>query len=894
MSQEELKMSVNKFVRGFVLDQTQDVQALIIQRAYRMYRQKMHYKRFIQLILKNKKRMKQLFFTGWKLALDNEPAKQRKVYKEALPILRLHPWVQRTRTLSPYPVFYLTGQIYIFRPFTPEQIYAFVHLMYSYSKHRCLRLWHITASGRVKHRMSLSFIRFSTKKAAAFGVVYRAFLLWYRFIKWNAIYSQQTIDTKMFINVPCNDVLPRWDVIQESYNSKIRLQQRAKSAFLLALKKKTLRALYNKSLANAANQQVIYNADVFYQQNLLKTGHRAWLKYIEEKQRDRQMAAKAFNAWYEIAYDKAHEKTRIQFFHDREIKFFSHRILNRWIHISGAAKLKDELIVTRIQEKPRIAMRIIFPLMKLDILAFNIRCFEQWIKYTRRRRLWRRFVMWSNEQKELSEKNSKIIAALKKVANMHKIGALSSSDSILPYRIGICPELTFSAINSIQNEIIEMDENHEAAVALPAKTNFDLNAFLRTVIILVDEKKDFAISYKKVPPKEVFERFRTHQELRDAISSNSLILKENVKQKLTRDRAIITAIKCHENAIELHKMEPDFNISKEPIYDLVPMNLKLNENPLKIYPEYKVSFNQLIRQMEMAPPRLISTFKTEMKSAFTNFDKHMRSPTKINNLNGGKSQNTLAGIFGGFVNSMVATKNAINHEIKNNRIQSSLTKHNIVKQGSFKGPNGEIPHCLFNYERICSFAKNYKMNELFISTSKFINSLCAVTVPPFKDLSLPNMTLTEKRRYLRNKQLFIDETEFPEAADVALVLYKSLLTTKLSKYLEKHPFPEDIYQDDISLLDARYKLWAALIKKYQRFEVPQIGLPEGQIHLKSMMSGIGSFIGTMGKPTNGSMLSFNLEKKEDLTSTDGYIGILILPLVFTVDNVFTFVDEECN
>lgn len=893
MTAEEMKISVNSFVKDYIVDKTQDMQALIIQRTFRMYLQKVHYKRFLHLCIKTKKRTMQMFFEGWKLALDVDPKRQRIIYKTFRTVLETNHWIYRNRTFSPFPVYYLTGQIFIYRPFTAQQIFGFVHLMYSYSKRRCLRLWHITASGRVRHRHSLAFIRFSTKKSVAFGVVYRAFILWYRFIKWNKIFTSQTINAKTFIHVPGNDILPRWDVIEERYNSKIKLQQRAKSQFFLVLKRKVVRALYNKSLASATNQQIIYNADAFYQMDILRTGHRAWLKYIENQQRDRQMAAKAFNAWYEIAYDKAHERTRISFFHDREIKFFTHRILNRWIHMASAAKLKDEFMVTKIHEKPRIALRLIFPLMNLDILAFNIKCFEAWVRYTRRRRLWRRFIMWSNQQTDESEKNAKIISALKKIANMHQMGVLSHSDAILPYRVGISPERTFSVLNQIQNEIIEMETDHSTPVALPPQTNFNTTAFIRTIILLVDEKKDFAIIYKKTSPKENFERFRTHQELRDTIAANCKILKANMKTKLIRDRAIINAIKCHENAIELNKMTPDFSVASEPIYDLVPKDLELETKPLFVYPEYKVSFQQLQRQIEMAPPRLISTFKSEMQNAFTNFDNHMRSPNTITTLANSSKQSLLGGIFQGFANAMIATKNVITHEIKNSRIQGSMKRNAIMKQPSFKSPNGELPHSLFFYERICSFARGYMMQELFSSTAKVINTLTAVSVPGFKDLNLPKMSLTEKRAYLRNRQLFIEQTQFPEAADCALVLFKSLMNTKLSKYLESYPFPEYIDQEDVSLLDARYKLWSALTKKYNKIEVPQVGLPEKTISVSSMSSGIGSFMGSMSKMGNGSMLSFNLEKKEDITSTDGYIGIFILPLVFTIDNIFTFVDDEC-
>jgi len=889
-SRDKCSILAQDFIRSYVLEQTQDIQAIIIQRAFRLAKTKRHYKKFIGLRISYHKRLQRMLLLVWRIALPHSPSTLRSVHQRIYPVAMCLQFFANGRDYSPFGYFYVSGQIYVPYGYTAQNIYTFIYLLNSVSMRRIFKLWGLTAHNRVAHRTTLSPTRFTGKKISAFGNIYIMFHMWYRYMKWHMLSKSKNKDVSSnHISLDCKEALVKWTVVEEFLNSKRKRKARSDQASLKRVMSKAIRALYNRSVESVSKANIVEQADMFRMRQLQHQAHRGWLRFIEIQQRMRQIRKDFFKAWYEFAYQYERRQTMIEFYKVREVRFFCQKIVNKWcLH---ANTLKTRRMRTRflIQRSPSKALMIVFLFMDRYENFFQLLCWRSWMAFTRARRRWKLFSQWASNPNEDIEISHKFIIELKHYSEMRLVGRLVSTQAFFPRKLGFSIEFTLKEALQ-QSSMVEQEAlmhwkfTTETSNAL-AHTTFTSDALIRAIVMRLHQARPMDTVAKIPKPKFSSAAFQTLLEkdkIEEILIENEHTFHFALSDKLRRDGTILNSLNVHQGALQFSKILPQFTVSNQLHITKIQSPDLLNYEQIILPPETEESVIFILKKLEESPPRLVSTFKKELENAFIKFDQKLRDPASNKAPKGGLLESMMH-----FANHAIALSKKLQVSIKNPLIVPFKNGQTPQRSPIIDDTSPFEDKSVFSFEAILNTLSRYGAEDIVQSIFKFLYSITNIHFSYNEILTSLSEEIEQPRRHssrrnIRQILLELPDKDEPISALVYSVytIHSSLKGSRLEQYCSEVPF-ENVYPINHEInIAARSKIWSALKKKFINIEIPKKGISKLPRDL------------SFSKLRTYSSNSLISEKLDEISSKDAYIACLVIPYIISSEMIPVFVTDE--
>ena len=921
------------FVADFILQESRDQYAIIIQTAFRLYRNKMHWKKFIQLRIKYQRRLLNLFVTNWLLSLRQKNIKKTKeVYRKFKSIYLDLPFVKRGRELSPFQYYYITGQIFIPKGYHAQTLFSFVHMINCITKRKLIIRWHETARHRRNFRAKTLIVHFPLKKYQAFGFYYLAFQNWHRMALWKKKQESMPENSSDFITINTKEVCIQWKIKEEQLNTKIKRVKRANEFHKKAILNRAVKALFNRSLQVIAKQTVINEADMFRNAAAMKLAHRAWTKYMELQQHRRQVKHDCIKAWYEIAYNKAKTKHIISFYRMREEKFFAQKIINKWNKTKEANKMRSLLMSFKVQKNASLVIQILYHMMHKDDLASHVQCFRKWIKYTRARHRWHTFVNWvQNVNDPNDEFKHQVVGELIHFASNKIVGRLPDTEKIIPRKVGVCFETMQSELlREIYQQRKEIDSSKLGDAFAkkkekPKKPDFKntKDLLLRCFLLRLNKIKRFE-KYGSVidPAKNEPHIEATHDEkdLQVQLDKNRQIFKNNLKYKELTDTPIILAIQAHEKALQMQQVLHDFTVSKDIVVNKVNVkNLELNYTPIVFFPDAQTIVKAIIKDILKAPSRMFSTFSDEYEESMAKFSNRLRNPEKIGQKTG------FTNVFAEFAAQSSLVAKGL-QTIKNDKIESfqsgapiTITQKSslIELSGLFNKQSSRLDTTTDSNDFTASSLRSQigeytTQHDMIFSINKFFSAFAHTPLksttpvtPDSPNIFRDNTDQLTKRRVKKNIGQFIslvsEQKSFGKApleslqqfaksmTNAILTAHFGLRTTKIEAYCEELPFLDPPALDSDEIIMLRVRLWNCIKRKYPKIESTINKMQLGSFSQFSSSSAQFSKADLVGGKTKNTPSIFD---SENISAKDAYIACFAIPYILEEDSLADFMRDH--
>lgn len=665
-SKEENKILANDFVRNFILEKTQDVQALVIQNAWRLYLKKNHWKRCIGIHIQTHTRLKRLTFLCWRLTVTNDPVQLEKLFNKFSEFYEFIKYRFKIREIVPFRLFYISGRLFLPEGYTATVVYSFIYLMSMPLLHRIIRLWAYTTRKRRNHWKTLQFIRHTSKKLTCYGQIYHFFQMWHRYVKWKKLEKNAKKSDK-FISINAVEVNPRWNVLERKMNTKRIHVLRASEHSQRRICAKAIRALYNRSIETIAEAQIIETSDNFRNLHLQMLAHRAWLKFLQKKSQETQTLRDCFCSWYTLIYEHAERDFMFDLStlkHDN-IKLI--KIMNSWYCISKERRINAMGMMLKTQANPSLCLAIIFLLKNEFELFYSTLIFRLWIRFIRSRNRWKNFARWSDEVDRDKESKQIILTEFRRISTLRLMRRIYvSAGPFFPRHVGFSFELTTREYISGKKHDEEQARSHAQRgwkfmtetkkPKEPPKYTWEtlVRCFLLRLNMLKkfdrkeingkhsssnnsnsnnDSNNDGNLNGKKENP--YFERLRTYDELVDAIQKNTALLRGRLTVKMSRDKAVLAGMVSHISAakvsqsIEGFTTMGTFTFVKSQVHEMSNMKDKVI-----IYPDVNESIAFLKKELKEAPPKIPYNFEKTRDELVENFHKRLRDPQTLSKKTG--------------------------------------------------------------------------------------------------------------------------------------------------------------------------------------------------------------------------------------------------------------------
>lgn len=601
-----------EFLAQYLLDHTKHENAKIIQKAFRLARNRNHFNRFIRINMSINHDLKKLTFNLWRLTVVNKTEELIKIFYE---IKKLYNFICRhfkTRELSPFRLFYVTQQLFIPKDYTAEDIYKFFYLMHLNALSRVFRVWAFYTKKSIQHRTTLISQRFAGKKFSCFGFIYHIFVNWHRLTLWRVESRSNTKKKFITLNkLNKHEVNVFWNVREHILNVKRTRIKRATEFSKKRVAAKAVRALYNRSIEATSEKAIIETSDMFRNIHLQSLAHRAWLKYMQKRLQELQVLRDVMHAWYGRVYLTALKKLLIELAEKLYYDHFITSIMNAWFRQARERRIRKVAMSLRIHKKPSSMFFVIFALLNDFELAFHIFCFRMWIRYTRTRKKWHFFVKWCMQANlDGSDKNNKLVSPiaekerkiivlsdLRRAAHLKIIKrGCTATTNFLPRHTWKSLELTYNALHEInfiqnhrtldlnskttKNKKIFIDEseaktwdfltekipNQKENESESKCLDFSLQTLVRCFVLKLQKQENYELSKvkdtffdQKVNPE--FVELRTLSQLEDQSRLNISILRKHLLEKVRRDHATLASLMSHISAKRIQSDIKDFSVT---------------------------------------------------------------------------------------------------------------------------------------------------------------------------------------------------------------------------------------------------------------------------------------------------------------------------------------------
>ena len=619
ISKEESSIMASDYIKKIVTAKNENIQAVIIQRAFRTYVKRRRYKTFIGLRIKFHRRLERVCFSAWRTTAVNSSLELHRTFDKFANQIQEMSFFMQDRKLAPMRFLYVTGELFVPADFTSKQIVDFVYKMNCHSLRRIVNIWKLTARRLIVHRTTQKFAKQTVRKVNTFGFIFEIFKTWRKFTQYKKIEEKtSTLDLPQ-ISVQDSDPSPYWNAIEKKLNAGRAIKYEADK-----LRRRTIIKKVTKIIRSNARKSIFLrnclekstNIDIKYR---FKQAVRAWTEFVESQKQKRLLMHNIMQQWYSMSYKKAYCKTLIEFCKSRELRFFCQKILNRWCFIARRRSIKDIKNILSIQKNAGKCLPLAFGLSQRFEFFFETICFREWMRSARKRIAWKKFKKFNDELDPDAE-----LA----YGTLMELRSSDDGSTFLPYGIGISLELSLKADSEIkEGKVTEVKSMRKLP---PQETDRRTNALSRAILLYLHSKLKYDVFMLQNEPP--FERFRTEEELLEQIYSNAKKLTRVFSSKIQKDMIILRALDAHEACLSSSKIMNNFTPAEEAIM-VIPngemMDNEVTPTEINAYDEYEISVDALVRAIDNAPPRLVSTLKKERDQHFGKFNAKLRKPNQI-------------------------------------------------------------------------------------------------------------------------------------------------------------------------------------------------------------------------------------------------------------------------
>ncbi|OHT06848.1 hypothetical protein TRFO_25100 [Tritrichomonas foetus] len=933
-SKEETRLMANNFIRNFIYNKTQDVQALIIQRAFRLYMKKRHWHRCLGIHVTYHQRLKRLMFLCWRLAHSNDPVVLRSLFNKFTEFYEFIKNRFKIREKAPFKLFYISGRIFLPDGYTADVVFNFIYLMSMPMLHRIFRLWVYTTRKRIHHRKSLVFIRQTSKKWTMYGKIYQFFQLWHRYTQYKKIERKSPL-SKDLITIPFSEVSVLWNLLERRMNRRRSLMMNAIEHSHNQIKVRAIKALFHNIIENKAEYQVIQQSDNFRNRNLQLLAHRAWLRYIQIRHHEQHMLRDSFKAWYQHVYDIAAQKFKFDMSviqHDR-MKLI--KIMNNWYKITQQRKITNLQMSLRTQANPSMALVIIFLLKNEYELFFSTLVFRMWIRFVRARNRWKSFAKWSSKPDKEHELKQMILTEFRRVNTLKLLRRMFVNPG--PF----FPRKTFFSFELTYKEYLDGKRNDEKVAKNkkwsfltsddkndPSKIDYNLEVLNRCFVLRLNQIKhyDSGNSIDQQRSKETqnernpfFEKCRTFEELYTGLKTNTELLRDRLVTKISRDNAILTGMVTHISALYTQKHIKNFTTQDSFSFVKIKAHIPTNSNQnVIVYADLNESIEDLFNKLNNSQPKIPYDFEGLKNQMILDFSRRLRDPKDINKPQGLK-------LFGQAMTGLASSvlKKPLEDVQKNPLISSHVNFPNqdaepqsIFAQLRTSKINQSCEHLSDRYFTVSNLQdvlnSHHEYETIISSLLKFFTEITRVSLDISTTLSIsrpndiaPNVDQSKRHKMVNNIAAFLaqiagfsDLSKVPRrvnapdyataAVDAILTMHHSLMMTSLSQYCDETPFSTKILFNDHLVSESYSSLWMCLKKRYKKIELP--------ISFIGMMRQFGAL--AMAARENPSSSHSNRSasgvsgRDDQMTSKEAIIGCYLLPFIISYDLLKEFSKDE--
>lgn len=709
-----------EFLAQYLLDHTKHENAKIIQKAFRLARNRNHFNRFIRINMTINYNLKKLTFCLWRLTTATRTDQLIHLFKTVKGLYNFIIAHFKISEFAPFRLFYVTEQLFIPYGYTAESIYKFFYLMHFNMMGRVFRIWVNYTKNHAKHRKSLLSTRFAGKKFSKFGFIYHIFINWHRLSRWRVEARLNTKKKYILLNdLKKHEVNIFWNVREHILNVKRSRIKRATEFSMKRIAAKAVKALYNRSIEASSEKTIVETADMFRNLHLQTLAHRGWLKFMQKRLQELQILRETMNAWYTRVYVIALKKTEVELAEKLYIECFITKVMNAWFRQARERKIRRIGMSLRIHKRPSSMFFVIFALQNDFDLAFHALCFRMWIRLARTRKRWHLFARWCTQASiptsSVAEKEMKIIVLsdLRRAAHLKIIKrGCSSTSNYLPRHTWMSVELAFLALNHIKfiqnnreidfnstNKIFKDEKENKTWQFLTEIANenqsektesikFTSDILTRCFLMKLQSTKNYEMTKIKenlfvgnINPN--FNQFRTLDQLEDQSDFNTSLLRKHTIEKVRRDHATLASLLSHISATKIQNTIKEFSTTKfdfdgNEITVKTKYNKCDNYNSLRtpstleigeifVYPEVNESVELLIKENDQSQNRLSSKYEQIKEKVMYNFQKRLRNPNALTMASGASTVFTNQDLY---TESSAIPLDAIDDENEN---ESSLT-----------------------------------------------------------------------------------------------------------------------------------------------------------------------------------------------------------------------------
>jgi hypothetical protein len=441
----------DRFVWTYMRETSGNLDARVVREACRAYLRKVKWRRRICMELARHAKLLRLVLLTWRLASASNPKfllALHSQFSEAFDYLRP---LCKPRRFAPFRFFYLSGRLFVPKGYDARLIFHFIYLMSCPDLHRVVANWLRAAQLRRQHREKLLFVTFSHKKWRQFKPVYNLFQIWQRFTKWKRIGARNPHGK--FISLPDPEANVTWKVRENALNARRARQLRADQASNKRIAAKAVRALYNLSIMTMARHAVLDRSDRFRNRHSQALGHRAWLRFMQQRSRENQFLRDVMRAWYSRVYRVRKWRVMTNLGDNLRLTYHLRVILDQWYRVTQLQKYERTQGELKIHAMPSPAYAVVFLLRGDYELFFSALCFRSWLRFGRARARWKRFLQWTAEPKADREAQHLVLCELKRAAQFKLVQRMfTERPKFFPRKPFMSLEMTLKHIEEDREE----------------------------------------------------------------------------------------------------------------------------------------------------------------------------------------------------------------------------------------------------------------------------------------------------------------------------------------------------------------------------------------------------------------------------------------------------------
>ena len=807
-------------------------------------------------------------FIGWRGYASKKFETVLNCYERFENLHKEKPWLSKKSNLSPFNLFYLSGRYYYPSIFNSKTFFIVIRLFSRNEGRHLFSLWRMMTSSIKGYREKSISFTFTIRKRQTFGFIFFAFILWYRYTKWKKLSKNKNECFQLEVS----EFLIDWRVKENNLNQKKARKMRADTHSIQRVKKKALNSLYHLYIDQLRLQSEMESSKQFYLRRLMNQTQKGWLKFIEIRQKKKFDILKLRKAWYTLAYRDSLTKFSFKVLKEHVEFGLKSKILFYWKKSAREEKLISLLFGIKLQQSSSIPYMILFLLQNKFEHFFFIQIWKKWLQYTKRRKLFKKFLLFNFNNDLIQKKNYLNILKNNEIINFKKLKLKFQLNSLLNYNDYKFENIFITSLNNnYSNDLLFLIFQFYLN-----KIKIPLN-FLNEIKIIKNNNINL-LEFNKII---------------QLFNSTSNEYRKILKFKLYRDNYKIFNFNSRNTAIQFNKKFSNFSISKEEINNknLFPL-INLNKNII-FYPELKDSINYLIELNKKSNYIYSKYLKERYLINKSKLHSRLRHPNEISKLTQyfpieeqrKKSQQDV-------IPRIIPSNKVAKHQISSyQKPIISISIDNNSKQLPLNRMVS-IADYQINYG-IKSMIKKIEIfeniNEMIQSIKRFFFSFINLRFDSIRPLEYNNniidqieCNLEQKRLIRRNISAFLAEiceldttnsvpifVNAPKwgynSISTILTFHKELKKTNHFNYCYQIPFFKKIDLNSNELIHIRAQIMNKIINKYPKF-------------------------------SKRDQLSINFRRETDsldeFNISDADLTIFLLPHIFSFEMVGDFLKEE--